>query len=107
MPLIANMSIAEYQKNIFINIQTKKMQKNIYEIFDSLSKSNKDLARIQISEYAGVTIGTITMHWLSLKKGIPLKYKEKCLEIVSNILQDQIDGYQKLINLKSKKNVNT
>ena len=83
------------------------MQKNIYEIFESLSKSNKDLARIQISEYAGVTIGTINIHWLSSKEGIPDKYKDKCLEIVTNILQDQINGYQKLINLKLQKNVNT
>lgn len=82
------------------------MQKNIYEIFDSLSKSNKDLARIQISDHTGNTIGTINIHWLSPKQGIPMKHKPKCLEIVTNILQDQIDGYQKLINLKSQKNVN-
>ena len=83
------------------------MQKNIYQIFYSLSKANKDSARMKISEHTGITIGTIAIHWLSSKEGIPDKHKDKCLEIFTTILQDQIDGYQKLINLKKEKNVNT
>ena len=83
------------------------MKQNIYEIFESLSKSNKDLARIQISDHTQITLGTINIHWLSQKQGIPEKHTEKCLDIVTNILQDQINGYQKLINQKQQKNVNT
>lgn len=81
------------------------MSKNTYEIFETLSKSNKDLARIEISENTGITIATISTHWLSTKQGIPEKHNAKCLEIVTRILQNQIEGYQKLISQKKQKHV--
>lgn len=78
------------------------MEQKPYEIFEKLSKSNKDLARIELSNHTGVTIATISTHWLSKKQSIPDKHIDKCLEIFTKILQEQIDGYQKLLNQKKR-----
>ena len=75
------------------------MTNQIIEIFDSLSKSNKDHARIELSKITGNTTTTISHHWFH-KKNIPKKHQAQTIEILKNILQDQLDGYQKLISQK-------